>query len=145
MKSRYYRDSHCVWSCDYHLVLTTKYRRKVFNEGVCAYLKRVVSDISEHYPKIKIKELNHDLDHLHVLISIPPQMSVGKVVGIIKANTARQLKKKFDFLKNVYWGTDGIWSDGYFVSTSGISEEIIKRYIKNQGEEDAGRTISLFD
>lgn len=72
-------------------------------------------------------------------------MNVGKVVGIIKANTARELKKRFDYLKRVYWGTDGIWSEGYFVSTSGISEEIIKRYIKFQGEEDAGQTMKLFE
>ena len=144
MKHQYYRDHHCVWSCDYHLVMTTKYRRKIFNNGVCAYLKKVIGHIHEYYPRIKIKEVNHDIDHLHILISIPPQMAVGYVVGIIKANTARELKKKFDYLKRVYWGTDGIWSEGYFVSTSGISEEIIRKYIKFQGEEDAGQTMKLF-
>lgn len=118
MDRKYYRDHHSVWSCDYHLVLPTKYRRKIFNDGVSAYLKRVLSDIQEYYPKIRIKEVNHDLDHLHVLISIPPQVSVGSVVRLIKSNTARVLKKKFPYLQKTYWGTDGIWSEGYFVSTS---------------------------
>ena len=144
MAKEYYRDHHSVWSCDYHLVLPTKYRRKIFNDGVFAYLKRVLLDIREYYPRIRIKEINHDLDHLHILISIPPQMSVGSVVRLIKSNTARILKKKFSYLQKVYWGTDGIWSEGYFVSTSGISEEIISKYIQNQGEEDAGQTTTLF-
>lgn len=72
-------------------------------------------------------------------------MTVGSVVRIIKANTARDLKKKFTFLQNVYYGTDGIWSEGYFVSTSGISEDILRRYIRFQGEEDAGQTMKLFE
>jgi putative transposase len=122
----------------------TKYRRKVFNQGICAYLKKVIMHIQEYYPRIKIKELNHDVDHIHILLSIPPQMSVGSVVRIIKANTARELRKKFEFIKHLYWGTDGIWSESYFVSTSGINEETIRNYIKAQGQEDAGQNIKLF-
>ena len=144
MDRKYYRDHHSVWNCDYHLVLPAKYRRKIFNDGVFQYLKRVVLDIREYYPKLRIKEINYDLDHLHILISIPPQVSVGSVVRLIKSNTARILKKKFPYLQKAYWGTDGIWSEGYFVSTSGVSEEIIRRYIKSQGEEDAGQTTTLF-
>ena len=53
--------------------------------------------------------------------------------------TSKDIKKKFNFLKDVYWGTDGIWSDGYFVSTVGINEEIIKKYIEQQGKEDSGQ------
>ncbi len=72
-----------------------------------------LKEIVEHYPELEIKESNQDKDHVHLLISIPPQMSVGGVVRIIKSNTSRRLKEKFPFLKKVYWGTDGIWSDGY--------------------------------
>lgn len=66
-------------------------------------------------------------------------MSVGKVVGILKTNTSRRLKEKFNFLKDVYWGADGVWSDGYFVSTVGIDKEIIRKYIQYQGQEDSGQ------
>ena len=66
-------------------------------------------------------------------------MSISQVVRIIKSNTSKDLKKKFVFLKDVYWGTDGIWSDGYFVSTVGINEEVIKKYIEQQGREDSGQ------
>lgn len=74
------------------------------------------------------------------MVSIPPSWSVGKVVGIIKANTARRMKAEFPFLKQVYWGTDSIWSEDYFASTVGINEGIIKRYIENQGKTDSGQT-----
>ncbi|MFX0071968.1 MAG: transposase [Candidatus Hermodarchaeota archaeon] len=64
----------------------TKYRKKVFNEGIFAYVSKKLAEITEHYPLVRLKEVNHDKDHIHVLISIPPTMSVGMVVGIIKQN-----------------------------------------------------------
>lgn len=137
--------SHCVYHCDYHIVLVTKYRRKVFNEGVFAYFTLRLAEIGEHYPLIRFKVVNHDKDHLHLLVSIPPTMQVGKVVGLIKQNTARDLKQKFSFIKEVYWGTDAVWSEGYFVSTVGINELIIQRYIENQGKKDAGQIQNGFE
>ncbi|OGG10593.1 hypothetical protein A3A59_05320 [Candidatus Gottesmanbacteria bacterium RIFCSPLOWO2_01_FULL_42_10] len=68
-------------------------------------------------------------------------MSVGSVVRVVKSNTSRELKQKFPFLKKLYWGTDGIWSDGYFVSTVGVNEQTIKNYIENQGKEDSGQAL----
>jgi len=141
----YRRTSHSVYLCDYHLVLATKYRRKIFGEGLFEYVRRKLMEICEHYPQIFIKEVNHDKDHVHFLISIPPQMSVGSVVRIIKTNTSRKLKNQFPFLKEVYWGTDGIWSDGYFVSTVGVDKKIIENYIRLQGAEDEGQTAKLFE
>lgn len=135
------RLSHCTYLCDYHIVLVTKYRRKIFNEGIFAYMETKLDEIREHYPLIDSKTVNHDSDHIHLLISIPPTMAVGSAVRIIKSNTSGSLKQKFPFIKKVYWGTDGVWSDGYFVSTVGINEEVIKRYIEQQGREDAGQAV----
>jgi len=67
------------------------------------------------------------------------------VVRLIKTNTARGIKQKFPFLNKVYWGTDSLWTAGYFVSTTGINEKILKRYIENQGDEDEGQTTKLFE
>ena len=72
-------------------------------------------------------------------------MTVGSVVRLIKSNTARDIKGKFPVLRQYYWGTDSLWSEGYFVSTVGINADIIKRYIAKQGELDTGQTVSLFD
>ena len=136
----YVRLAHCVYHCEYHIVIVTKYRKEVFNEGIFTYFEKKLAEITEHYPLVKIGAVNHDKDHIHLLVSIPPTMSVGKVVGIIKQNTSRELKQKFPFLKQVYWGTDAVWSEGYFVSTVGVNEAMIHAYIDAQGKKDAGQT-----
>lgn len=133
------KQAHCVYHCMYHVVLPTKYRRKVFNEGVFAYFKLRLKEINKYYPEITFEVVNHDKDHVHFMVWIPPKLSISKVVGIIKANTSKGMKTKFNFLKEVYWGSDGIWSEGYFVSTVGANEEIIMKYIENQGKEDTGQ------
>lgn len=140
MPTVYRHSSHCVFLCDFHLVISTKYRRKIINDGIQAFMLARIETIREHYPQLQFKKVNTDKDHIHLLVSIPPSWSVSKVVNIVKANTARSLKADFPFLKEVYWGTDSIWSEGYFVSTVGINEEIIKHYIENQGQADAEQT-----
>jgi putative transposase len=120
--------------------MVTKYRKAVFNEGIFACFEKKLAEITEHYPLIKIEMVNHDKDHIHLLVSIPPTMAVGKVVRIIKQNTTQELKQKLPFLKQVYWGADAVWSEGYFVSTFGINEAMIQAYIEEQGKKDAGQT-----
>ncbi|MBN2239904.1 MAG: IS200/IS605 family transposase [Dehalococcoidales bacterium] len=112
------------------MVLVTKYRREVFNEGTFAYVEKKLAEISEHYPLIQIEVANQDRDHIQMMVSIPPTMAVDKAIGIIKQNTAKEMKQKFPFLKQVYWGNEGVWSDGYFVSTVGINAEVIKVYVE---------------
>lgn len=136
--------SHCVYHCEYHMVLVTKYRRKVFNEGIFAYFETKLSEIRQHYPLLVMKTVNHDEDHVRLQLQIPPIMSVGNAVKIIKANTAKALKQKFPFLKAVYWGTDSVWSESYFVSTVGLDENVVRRYIENQGQEDSGQAKLVF-
>jgi putative transposase len=132
--------SHCVYHCDYHITIVTKYRKAVFNEGKFAYFEKKLAEITEHYPLIQFKTVNHDKDHIHMLVTIPPTMAIGKAVGIIKQNMARELKQKPPHLKKVYWGTEAVWSEGYFVSTVGINEAIMQKYIEEQGKKDAGQT-----
>jgi putative transposase len=142
---KYIRDNHCVYLCDYHIVLPTKYRHSVITEELWKYLYGKLLEITTFYPRIFFKEANHDQNHIHLLVSIPPQMTVGSVVRLVKSNTARNIKARFPVLKKYYWGTDSLWSDGYFVSTVGITTETIRRYIANQGELDTGQKASLFD
>ena len=137
--------SHCVYQCEYHLVLVTKYRKEIFNEGIFRYLDTKLAEITEHYPLVKFKTENHDKDHIHMLVSIPPTIAIGKVVGIIKQITSREMKQKFPFLKKAYWGSDGVWSEGYFVSTVGVDEGVIQAYIEHQGKKDAGQTKFVMD
>ena len=136
---KYKKQGHCVYYTRYHIVLATRYRRKIFNEGIGRYVSKSLRSIERKYPEIRIEEANTDVDHLHLLVEIPPKMSVSEVVRLIKSNTGKALRDKYDFLKYVYYGRGGVWSVGYFVSTSGISEEIIRKYIEHQGEEDRGQ------
>ena len=131
--------SHCVYFCDYHIVIVTKYRKPILNNGIFAHMKLKLAEVTEHYPLIRFTTVNHDIDHVHMVASIPPTIGVGKTVGIVKQNTARALKQKFPFIKQVYWGTDEVWSDGYFVSTVGVNEDVIKKYVENQGKKDTGQ------
>jgi len=103
------------------------------------YLVRSLRSIERRCPEIRIIEANTDVDHMHLLVSIPPKMSVSEVVRIIKSNTGAIIRRQYEFLKYVYYGRGGIWSVGYFVSTAGISEEIIRKYIEHQGDEDRGQ------
>lgn len=136
---KFNKQAHAVWKCDYHLVLVTKYRRAWINQGIFAYLELKLVEIRKYYPEIEYKVVNHDQDHVHLLVSIPPKMSVGAVVRLIKSDTARELKQKFPIFKEIYWKTDSLWSDGYFVTTVGINEAMVKQYIENQGKEDSGQ------
>jgi putative transposase len=73
------KQGHCAYKCEYHLVFTSKYRRKIFNSGSYAYLQELISSFNEMLPEVEILEINHDVDHVHILISIPPKMRVSDV------------------------------------------------------------------
>ena len=121
-------------------MLVTKYRRKIFNPGTFEYFRVKLTEVRKYYPVMEVREVNHDEDHVHLLLSIPPTMAVGRVVNLIKSNTGKKIRDKFPFVKQAYWGIKGIWSDGYFVSTVGLNHEIITKYIRMQGQEDIGQT-----
>jgi len=117
----------------------------VITDEIWKYLYGKLIEVTHHYPKLYIKEANHDEDHIHLLISIPPQEKVSNVIRLLKTNTARGIKLKFPILKKHYWGTDSLWSGGYFVSTVGVSKKIIRQYIAKQGDLDTGQRATLFD
>ncbi|WP_338453520.1 IS200/IS605 family transposase [Candidatus Bealeia paramacronuclearis] len=133
------KQGHCAYQCEYHLVIVSKYRRKILNEGSFAYFTEVMNQIREKMPEVIILTMNYDKDHIHLHLSIPPKIRVSDAVRTIKSMSGRLLKKKFEYMRKAYWGVDGIWSDGYFVSTVEVNECAIKRYIEHQGQEDLGQ------
>jgi putative transposase len=135
----YKKQNHCLYYTCYHLVISTKYRRRILKAGIGEYLKKMIIGIGQRNPEIEMMEVNTDQDHVHILLSIPPKYAISEVVRMIKANTGDKMRKKFPWLDKVYWGMDGIWSIGYFVSTAGINEETIRKYIEMQGKEDSGQ------
>ena len=134
------KQTRCVFYTRYHLVFSTKYRRKILKSGLGEYVKVLMKTIERRHPEIEIFEVNTDEDHIHLLLSIASKMSISRAVIILKTNTARLMSKKFPFLKHVYDDMkDSIWSPGYFVSTVGLDEKTIKKYIELQGQEDSGQ------
>ena len=135
----YRKQAHAVYYTRYHIVVSTKYRRKILKAGVGDYLKKLVHQVNRIHPDIEVLEVNTDVDHIHLLMSIPPKYSVSEVVNMVKANTGRKVREKFPHLDKVYWGVKGLWSTGYFVSTVGIHESTIRNYVQMQGKEDSGQ------
>ncbi len=133
------KQAHCVYQCEYHLVLVSKYRRNIFNAGSFAYFQELMKKLRDDMREVEVLTMNHDKDHIHLHLSIPPKLRISDVVRYIKSNTGRLMKRRYTYMRKAYYGTDGIWSDGYFVSTVGINEHAIQKYIEYQGKEDNGQ------
>ena len=132
------KTGHVTYYSRYHVVWIPRRRRKVLVPGVKQYLKIKFFEVTSHYPEIDLIEISIQLDHVHLLLSLPPRFSVPKAVNLLKTNTSKALKQKFDFLHKVY-PREGMWSKGYFMSTVGIKAETVQAYIKRQAEEDSGQ------
>ena len=104
--------------------------RTILTTGVKSYLKIKLQEVKKYYPDWEYVEIGIDVDHVHLHMIIPPKYSVSEAVETVKKNTSRLLRKKFSFLKKVYWDNKGVWCKGFFVSTVGINEAIIRRYVE---------------
>ena len=113
--------------------------------GVDQYLLLKLDEVRKRYPEIEYIERNIQPDHIHMVLSFPPKYSIVKIVQLMKSNTGKALKEKFPYIKKRYWGRGGMWSVGYFVSTVGLDEQMIRRYVKHQGEEDLGQAKLALD
>ena len=101
-------------------------------------------DIHEHHPDVEIERFGIKEDPLHLVMAIPPRYSVSAIVGKIKANTSREIRKECEWVRKVYWRNE-FWSPGFFSSTVGIDEEVIKRYIEFQENLDKGELHLSFE
>jgi putative transposase len=110
-------------------------------KGIEVYFKEAIKEVREFFPDWFIEEIGTDEDHVHLYMVIPPKYAVSKVVEVMKSISSKRMKEKFPhFLKKVYWDGGGIWSRGFFVSTAGINEDVIRKYVKYQGQEDSSQT-----
>ena len=134
-----HKAAHTVYKTQYHIVWVTRFRRKILVEGVAKYLRVNLREVQKYDPDWHFTEIGIDKDHVHVHMGIQPKYRVRFAVETIKKHTRRALREQFRFLDKVYGDRGGIWSKGYFVSTVRITEEIIRRYVAKQGQEDAGQ------
>lgn len=133
--SRFQRLSHVIWCCQYHIVWVPKYRYRVLSGQVLEELKKTIHVYSGRL-NCEIVELNIQIDHVHLLIKVPPKQSISGLMGYLKGKTAIQIFRQFSKLKNrPYWGNH-FWARGYCVDTVGLDEEKIRKYVKFQEKEE---------
>ena len=135
----YTKTAHSIYYLQYHIVWVCKYRRRVLNPGVCGYIRKIMPKLLRSMPGVKLETIGFDIDHLHMLMSIPPKHSISSVMGKLKSQSASQMRKEFPWLSKVYWNENIVWSPGYFVSSVGVDEATIKNYVEYQGRQDSGQ------
>jgi putative transposase len=134
--------SHTKWDCKYHIVFAPKYRRKVIYGKIKADIGRILRSLCER-KGIEIIEANACADHIHMLVRIPPKMSVAYAVGYLKGKSSLIIFDRHANLKYKY-GNRHFWCRGYYVSTVGRNKKQIEEYIRNQLQEDiANDQISI--
>jgi len=126
--------SHSKWECKYHVVFIPKCRRRTLYEQLRPHLGEVFRKLAEQ-KESRVEEGHLMADHVHMLVSIPPKYAVSQVIGYIKGKSAIYLARVYGEHKRNFVGQH-FWARGYFVSTVGRDEAIIRKYIKNQEQED---------
>ena len=142
MKNEVKQTAHSSYRCEYHIVFAPKYRRKVIYNQIRKDIGEIIRKLCNEL-KVEIIEAEACPDHIHMLVSIPPYMSIAQFVGMLKSKSALMIFDRHANLKYRY-GSRNFWARGYFVDTVGKNETLIANYIKNQLEEDYARDqISL--
>ena len=126
--------AHTKWRCEYHIVFAPKYRRKEIYGKLKADIGQILRKLCEE-KKVEILEAQACPDHIHMLVSVPPYLSIAQFMGYLKGKSSLMIFDRHANLKYKY-GSRHFWARGYFVDTVGRNERAIKEYIKNHLEED---------
>ena len=126
--------SHTKWECKYHVVFIPKYRKKLIYGGIRRHLGEILRRLAEQRES-RVEEGHLMPDHVHMMISIPPKYSVSQVMGYIKGKSAIRIAREFAGRKRNFVGQH-FWARGYYVSTVGRDETVIREYIQQQERED---------
>ncbi|MFR4447300.1 MAG: IS200/IS605 family transposase [Megamonas funiformis] len=126
--------AHTRWMCKYHIVFTPKYRRKIIYNKLRRDIVQIIKDLCK-WKGIEIIEGKAMPDHIHILVKIPPKMSISNFMGYLKGKSAMMIFARHGNLKYKF-GNNNFWSTGYYVSTVGLNEATIAKYIKEQDTYD---------
>ena len=133
--------SHSVYQLQYHLVWGTKYRIKFIIPVVRQYLIHCLYETVKKYPTLHIFTINTNRDHVHIQLEAPPDVALSSVVQRLKGTSSLLIRKRFKFVREAYLEKEGIWSVGYFVSSIGLNESQVRRYIEWQGKREVPQTV----
>ena len=126
--------AHTKWMCKYHIVFTPKYRRKIIYNKLRKDIKEVIQDLCK-WKGVEIIEGHAMPDHIHLQVAIPPKISVSQFMGYLKGKSAMMVFDRHSNLKYKF-GNRNFWSTGYYVSTVGLNEATIAKYIREQETHD---------
>jgi putative transposase len=126
--------AHSKWNCKYHIVFAPKYRRQIIYGKIKADIGQILRKLCDH-KGVEIIEANACKDHIHMLVSIPPKLSVAQFMGYLKGKSSLMIFDRHANLKYKY-GNRQFWCKGYYVDTVGRNKKVIEEYIKNQIQED---------
>ena len=147
MTRQFKKLAHSLYECKYHIVFCPKYRYKILQDEFVRYVTQQIYHLSHQKDDVEIIEVNVQSDHVHLIVSIPPKYAVSQFMGFLKGKLALRLFDKYPIFRKKYWGQH-MWSRGYCVSTVGLDEERIVKYVKwqNKKDEDSDATQGkLFD
>ena len=136
--------AHGAYQHQYHVVWIPKYRRRVLRGAIKIVVQEHIPQIQHYYPDVIVQHWSVQVDHIHVVLVLPPKYAVSSIVGKMKANLSRQLRLRYPELKQPYWGAV-LWSPGFFSSTVGINEAVIRRYVDHQERVDKGQVQLKFE
>lgn len=135
MSPEYRHGAHTVFAIHLHLVWTTKYRKGVLSGEVGKRVREIIRQVCRE-EDVEIMKGHVSKDHVHLLISIPPSVTVSRLVQKMKGGSSYRLMGEFEHLRRTFWGRH-MWARGYFCCSSGqITDEMIARYIENQGQDE---------
>ena len=126
--------SHTRWDCKYHVVFIPKRRKKLLYDPIRKHLGEIFHELAKH-KEVEILEGHLMPDHVHMCLSIPPKYAVSSIVGYLKGKSAIQIARQFRGRERNFTG-ENFWARGYFVSTIGLDEEVVRAYVRHQDDED---------
>jgi putative transposase len=135
MPHQFKRLSHSLYECKYHIVFCPKYRHRIFKDEVAEYTRQQIYSLCQQKEDIEVLELTLQPDHIHLVVSIAPKYAVSGFMGYLKGKLALRLFQQYEQLGKRYWGRH-LWSRGYCVSTIGLDEEKIRKYVQWQEQQE---------
>ena len=133
--SRFRKLSQTIWHCQYHIVWVPKYRFRILNGKVADEVENCIRAFSEQLG-CEIIELTIQIDHVHLIVMVPPKVSISGYAGTVKGRTAIRVFNRFRKLKEKpYWGNH-FWARGYCVDTIGLDSEMVRKYVKYQEQKE---------
>ena len=134
--------AHVKWECKYHVVILPKYRRKVLYGKLRRGIGRILRELTQQ-KGVELVEGNAQLDHVHMLLSVPPKYSIAMTVGYLKGKSAIRIHRELLKARGTLFGRS-FWARGYCVSTVGLDEAMIKQYIQDQETHERDQERGLF-